>query len=84
MGVFNSSSVLFRIPAPVGEICYYKLILRDDDSRDATVYKAEARESLVRAGFDIFLAVGDQWSDLLNYPRAPVIVKMPNPLYYIL
>eukprot|EP00210_Caulerpa_lentillifera_P006314 g6031.t1 len=71
-------------PAPIGEICYYKLILRDNDHRDATIYKGEARTNLTREGFDIIMGVGDQWSDLLNTVRPPIVIKIPNPMYHIL
>jgi len=73
-----------RNPAPVGSICYFELILREDgDSRDATVYKSAARRKLQRKGFELMADVGDQWSDLLGSNRPLTLVKMPNPLYYL-
>eukprot|EP00210_Caulerpa_lentillifera_P006313 g6030.t1 len=71
-------------PAPIGEICYHELILRtEDDHRDATIYKSEARKSLEDQGFTLVAGIGDQWSDLFGTSRPPVILKIPNPMYYI-
>lgn len=66
-------------------MCYYELILRNNgDFRDATVYKSvERRRLMEEEGFHIIASVGDQWSDLLGTDRPGLLIKMPNPLYYI-
>ena len=55
----------------------------DNDSRDAVIYKGEERRRLERDGFNIVASVGDQWSDLVGRSRPDIIIKMPNPFYYL-
>ena len=55
-----------------------------DDQRDAMVYKSVERKKLMDEGFDIVGGVGDQWSDLLGTDRPATVIKMPNPIYFIL
>lgn len=53
------------------------------DERDAVIYKSEARQKIEDKGYEIIASIGDQWSDLLGHHRPSVLIKMPNPLYYL-
>lgn len=65
--------------------CYVDLLMRvDGDVRLASVYKPEARGSLVDAGWAIVGNIGDQFSDLVGSCSSPASFKLPNPFYTLL
>ncbi|KAJ8766705.1 hypothetical protein K2173_005316 [Erythroxylum novogranatense] len=49
----------------------------------ASVFKSRRREELVKEGYKLHGCSGDQWSDLVGYPMARRIFKVPNPMYYV-
>jgi predicted secreted acid phosphatase len=63
----------------------YKLILRpvsDLSAPSVIPYKSGERRKIVRAGYDILLNIGDQYSDLRG-GFADHRIKLPNPMYFI-
>ena len=63
---------------------YRYLILRPpaESSLTAAVYKAQRRQILERAGWEIALSIGDQVSDMTGgYADAGFL--LPNPMYFI-
>lgn len=62
-----------------------KLILRssEDHQKQATMYKSEKRDEMIKEGYRIVGNSGDQWSDLLGSSTANRSFKLPNPMYYI-
>ncbi|MDX1900369.1 MAG: HAD family acid phosphatase [Gammaproteobacteria bacterium] len=60
-----------------------KLILRSkDDHTPVSIWKAQTRAAIEKAGYDIVLNIGDQKSDLRGgYADLPL--KLPNPFYLI-
>ena len=68
----------------IGITGYRYLILRTPSEVDLTaaVYKAQRRQILERAGWDIALSIGDQVSDMTG-GYADHGFLLPNPLYFI-
>lgn len=65
--------------------CYVDLVLRPPgDTRLASVYKPWARARLAAAGFELFAAFGDQFSDLNGDSSTQYAFKLPNSFYFIL
>jgi len=63
----------------------YKLILRpvgDLSAPSVVPYKSGERRRIVRAGYDILVNIGDQYSDLKG-GFADHRIKLPNPMYFI-
>jgi predicted secreted acid phosphatase len=63
----------------------YKLILRpvsDLSAPSVVPFKSGERRKIVRAGYDIILNMGDQYSDLKG-GYADHRIKLPNPMYFI-
>ena len=67
----------------VGYDKYEKLIMRTSHQRILTArdYKNKEADDIVKQGYDLVLAIGDQYSDLPN--AADRKYKLPNPFYYI-
>jgi predicted secreted acid phosphatase len=68
----------------VGYKQWQALILRQpaEYGLKADIYKRNKAKTIRQQGYDLVLAVGDQYSDL---PRryADVVFKLPNPFYFI-
>jgi predicted secreted acid phosphatase len=45
-------------------------------------FKVASRKKVIEMGYDIVLDVGDQWSDLKG-GYADMVIKLPNPFYYL-
>ncbi|KAJ8766721.1 hypothetical protein K2173_005332 [Erythroxylum novogranatense] len=62
-----------------------RLILRNTTEKNDTalVFKSRRRAELAKEGYKLHGCSGDQWSDLVGYPMAKRIFKVPNPLYYL-
>lgn len=55
----------------------------EDHYKQATIFKSEKRDDMVKEGYRIVGNSGDQWSDLLGSSLAIRSFKLPNPMYHI-
>ena len=68
----------------VGYTKYQQLILRKPNQYHlaADTYKQQVAHKIKQAGYDLVLAIGDQYSDL-PHQYADASFKVPDPFYYI-